>query len=669
MFETTGGIIIPAMYDTLLTFQNNDVSAPMPGLAESWEANEDATEFTFTLRDDAVFSDGSPVEAADVAFSLNRVRELKSSGAFLMEGVTAEAVDASTVRLMTEAPNPALPRILPTPTLGIVNSDVVIENGGTDQPGADADDTAEEFLNSTSAGSGPYVLESFSTTGETVVAANPSTSDRNPAAFDRIVFRNSDVTTQAIDVQNGNADIVMDLASDQLGPLRGAEGSDDRRTASPTIFFVFANANPEISEVTSNPDFVEAVRYGLDYDGILELAGEGAVQAPGVIPTHFLGTLGPWTSAVQRDVARAQEALARCTACEGATVQLEYPSDLTVSGLSFRPIAERIVANLEEVGISVELTPGPVATTLENYRAGTEQMGLWLWNPDYPTRRTTSCSDRVSSSACAPAGPRALPRRSRQCRRTRRRLSTTPSACHCSRSSSRCSTNRARSSRCSSRPARSSRSPIGSAARRSIRRCCSTCGALLRGYPPTRGTSWSWDVSSPDGCSPPCCAARHHVGGVRAHQRGARRPGGRQPRPRAIEDPEAVAAFNHRYGLDKPLPVQYFTYLGNLFQGDFGDSQQSRRPVREDLAEYAPATLELAGTAIAISMVIGVGLGTLAAFRPRSARRLDPARRVAPRGVDPGVLALADRAVRADVPLAGLPGIGTPPPGAIPPTT
>jgi peptide/nickel transport system permease protein len=84
---------------------------------------------------------------------------------------------------------------------------------------------------------------------------------------------------------------------------------------------------------------------------------------------------------------------------------------------------------------------------------------------------------------------------------------------------------------------------------------------------------------------------------------------------RAIEDPEAVAAFYHRYGLDKPLPAQYFTYLGNLVQGDFGDSQQSRRPVREDLAEYAPATLELAGTAIAISMVIGVGLGTLAAFR------------------------------------------------------
>ncbi len=54
------------------------------------------------------------------------------------------------------------------------------------------------------------------------------------------------------------------------------------------------------------------------------------------------------------------------------------------NGLAFGPLAERIEANLDEVGIKVELVPGPMATTLENYRAGKEQMGLWLWNPDYP---------------------------------------------------------------------------------------------------------------------------------------------------------------------------------------------------------------------------------------------------------------------------------------------
>lgn len=382
MFETTGAVIIPALYDTLLTFENNDVTEPMPGIAASFEVNDTATEFTFELRDDAVFSDGSAVTADDVVFSLNRVRELKGNGSFLMDGVTAEVVDESTVLLVSDQPNPALPRILPTPTLGIVNADVVRENGGTDAPGADADDTAEAFLNSTSAGSGPYILESFSTTTETVVARNPEYVGPTPATFDRIVFRNSDVTTQAIDIQNGNADIVLDLASDQLSSLRGAEGVNIVEAASPSIWFLFANANAEVSDVTSNPDFVEAVRYGLDYAGVLELAGEGAVQAPGVIPTTFLGSLSP-DLAIERDLERAQEALARC-GCEGTTVELEYPSDFTANGLSFGPIAERVAANLEEVGISIELVPSPVATALENYRAGTEEMGLWLWNPDYP---------------------------------------------------------------------------------------------------------------------------------------------------------------------------------------------------------------------------------------------------------------------------------------------
>ncbi len=124
-FETTGAIIVPAIYDTLLTFVDNDVTTPVPSLAESWEVNDDATEFTLTLRADATFSDGSPVTAQDAAFSLNRVRELKGNGSFLMDGVTAEAVDDATLKLTSEKPNPALPRILPTPTLGILNSEVV----------------------------------------------------------------------------------------------------------------------------------------------------------------------------------------------------------------------------------------------------------------------------------------------------------------------------------------------------------------------------------------------------------------------------------------------------------------------------------------------------------------------------------------------------------------
>ena len=315
--------------------------------------------------------------------------------------------------LTSEQPNPALPRILPTPALGIVNSKVVMANGGTDQPGADTADTAEEYLNSTSAGSGPYVLESFSTTSETVIARNDAYVGPTPANFDRIVFRNSDGTTQAIDVQNGNADIVMDLASDQLSSLRNADGLTIDETASPTIFFLFANADASVSEVTSNPDFVEAVRYGLDYAGLLDLAGEGSVQAPGVIPDSFLGALSP-DQAVVRDVDRAKAALARCD-CADATVQLEYPSDLTVERARVRA-ARRAHRGQPRRGRHQDRAgarPGwrPRSRTTAPARS---RWACGCGTRTTRTRRTTSCSVPGSSSACAPAGPRAPPPTSRR---------------------------------------------------------------------------------------------------------------------------------------------------------------------------------------------------------------------------------------------------------------
>jgi peptide/nickel transport system permease protein len=84
---------------------------------------------------------------------------------------------------------------------------------------------------------------------------------------------------------------------------------------------------------------------------------------------------------------------------------------------------------------------------------------------------------------------------------------------------------------------------------------------------------------------------------------------------RAIGDPEAVRAFREHYGLDKPLPVQYALYLQHLAVGDLGESEQSHRPVRTDLAEYVPATAELALTAIVIAFVLGISLGVVAALQ------------------------------------------------------
>ena len=381
-FEFAGGPVVRATYDTLLTFKGGDVTKPLPLVATSYTASADARTYTFTLRNDVKFADGSSLTSADVLFSFNRLINIHGNPSFLLDGVTVTAPDVHTVVLTSKDPNPAIPFIVPNPALGIVNSKVVKAHGGTDQPGADKSDTAESFLNTTSAGSGPYTLQSFSTTSQVVLKARSSYWGANKPAFQTVVIRNVEAPTQVIDVQKGTNEVSLDLSPDQASSLKSNDKLQVKQTASPNVFFLFANDNPQVSPVTPNLHFQNAVRYGLDYQGIIQLAGSGAVQAAGVIPSGFLGAL-PASAALKRDVVKAKSEL-QASGVSNPTIDLEYPSDITLNGLSFQTLAERIKANLADVGITLNLKGAPVATSLANYRAGKEQMGLWYWGPDYP---------------------------------------------------------------------------------------------------------------------------------------------------------------------------------------------------------------------------------------------------------------------------------------------
>lgn len=90
--------------------------------------------------------------------------------------------------------------------------------------------------------------------------------------------------------------------------------------------------------------------------------------------------------------------------------------------------------------------------------------------------------------------------------------------------------------------------------------------------------------------------------------------------------PEMYEQIRREFGLDDPLPVQYWNYVTGLLQGDWGRSILSRRPVLEDLSVYWPATFELVLFAILIAVAVGVPLGILAAVR--ADRPADQASRV-----------------------------------------
>ena len=91
-------------------------------------------------------------------------------------------------------------------------------------------------------------------------------------------------------------------------------------------------------------------------------------------------------------------------------------------------------------------------------------------------------------------------------------------------------------------------------------------------------------------------------------------PGGPFLSEKAIS-PEATAALEAKYGLDKPLIEQYFTYMKDALHGDFGDSLKQRgRTVAEIITSKFPISAKLGGLAVLVSLLIGVPLGCVSAF-------------------------------------------------------
>jgi peptide/nickel transport system substrate-binding protein len=384
-FDPTGSIVDRGIYDTLFTYKGGNLANPIPLLVSSWHASSNAKSFTFNLKKNVHFANGVPLTSADVVFSLDRLVNIKGNPAFLLSGVTVKAKGRYTVVMTSKDPAGQLPAILANPSTGIVNSKLVKAHGGTDAADASTADTAEQWLNSAAsvgAGSGPYVLKSYSPTSQVVLTPNTHYWGTKKAAFSSVVLRNMVAATQQINIQRGTHEVAIDLSSDQAQSLKSNKKLHVSLQPSTWVFWLFANNDPSVSSVTSNKQWQNAVRYGLDYKSILSVAGPGAIQAPGIIPSVFLGAL-PQKDALKQNVTKAKAALT-ASGVGGQSVTLGYPSDLTINGVPFSTLAQRVQANLQSVGINVQLSGSPTSNWLTDYRSGKMAFGLSLWGPDYP---------------------------------------------------------------------------------------------------------------------------------------------------------------------------------------------------------------------------------------------------------------------------------------------
>ncbi|TCO45272.1 ABC transporter substrate-binding protein [Actinocrispum wychmicini] len=376
VYEATGLTAVHAMYDTLLTFTGSDVSKPVPNLAESFTASPDATTYTFTLRGNAKFADGSPVTADDVVFSLSRVKNLKASPAVMVADLSAVKRDDRTVVVTSAKPDPNVPIILAMPALGVVNAKVAKQNGATDGADAAAADTGQKYLDVTSAGSGPYVLKTFDAAAQVVLEANPNYWGRKPA-FTRVVIRNADVQNQKLTMAKATgAELALDITGKLLDGLPSTLRTSGVRD---TVYFMYLNFDPAVSPVTSNPAFRDALRASIDYQGLADLFGKGAGPAAGLVPPAFPGAL-PDSDAPKQDLAKATELL---KGIANPSAKFIYPA-ITYRGVDLGTVATKVQGDAAKAGIKLELTPQPLATFLDQMRGGKSEMGFSPQSLNYP---------------------------------------------------------------------------------------------------------------------------------------------------------------------------------------------------------------------------------------------------------------------------------------------
>jgi peptide/nickel transport system substrate-binding protein len=206
-------------YSTLLSTSSADFT-PDSGLAESWEASADGKTWTYTLRPDLLWSDGTPLTANDVVYTFERILngryEQRNYGNYVRNITSVEATDDRTVVMTTSEPSPIMERlavyILPEHVWSSVDAKAVKSFANEPEAGQ------------TLVGSGPFLVVERRTGQFIRMVANDNFYKGRPNV-DELVFRvynNPDALGQAL--VKGEIDIASGLTADVFSTLEGQEG-------------------------------------------------------------------------------------------------------------------------------------------------------------------------------------------------------------------------------------------------------------------------------------------------------------------------------------------------------------------------------------------------------------------------------------------------------------
>ena len=307
-----------SLYDSLFIYRGNEIE---PHLVDTWEVNDDATVWTFNLKEGAVFHDGSPLNAEAVVYSFNRILDINGPPNYRWESITdentAQALDENTVQFTLT--KPFAPFIGTLPQLFVVNPTIVEANLG--------DDNGQTYLKENAAGSGPFMQGRWEIGNLYEFKAVEDywagwTGEDHLDGFIWIIQR--DASTQKNSLLAGETHVADTISGGDLDDVNEADGF---RVEENVGFFTNTFKMNNQGEYTSDINVRKAIAHAMNYDALPEVLDVGVTILPGPTPANFIG----YTDDVEYpsyDLDMAKEFLAKSAWPDGGfTLDYVYVTD------------------------------------------------------------------------------------------------------------------------------------------------------------------------------------------------------------------------------------------------------------------------------------------------------------------------------------------------------
>jgi ABC-type transport system substrate-binding protein len=346
-FDVATGNVIYQIFDCLVRFDTN--LNPVPSLAESWRVSRDGLVYTFRLRPNVRFHDGSTLAADDVVYSLMRILDiarktptLAIDSLRLVDGVDARLAGDESVRVRIDAPDPLTVEIrlrqrapyflatLADMRFSILPQDTLRRMGDAE-------------FGQRPVGTGPFKLESWE--NRNIRLARFENHFRGPSFLDAVEYRNSDLTEDTLPIrllERGEIDLAIvqekqpdERANSWRGPVM--------RHRNPGIYYLGFNVS---LEPLDDPRVRRAISCAINRDTLVK-------ADPNRVPAAATGFIPPGLRGYSPDafIPRYDPAMAKRLLREAGFAEGEEIGPIPLWSLGGSKEEERIMADLRAVGI------------------------------------------------------------------------------------------------------------------------------------------------------------------------------------------------------------------------------------------------------------------------------------------------------------------------------